>query len=314
MRFFFLVFIFPCFLFGQKKSDVYTGVFVNSIYDLNFPEESFKIDMWLWCTYKDTSLKMNELIEFPYTKEYSFSNDVISDRYPFKWLTMRANGELIKKWDCKNFPFDKQVLNIALGYSFDTTTNKVYADVKNSKIDPDFKIDGWNIDRVKFRSSFKKYQTSFGDPLIKGGESVYPEFNIKVYISRTGTFMTLIKLILGLIIAFIISCCVFFIKPINTDPRFGLCVGGLFTAVGNKYITDSLVPSSNEMTLIDNLHLVTFISIFLIVIQSVISLRIYEKETLSSIAFSKKFDMISFGIILLFFFTMIIILTLGSIN
>ena len=314
MRFFFLVLIFPYFLLGQKKSDVSTGVFVNSIYDLNFPEESFKIDMWLWYNYKDTSLKMNELIEFPNTKEYTFSNDLIVDRPPFKWLTMRANGEVIKKWKCKNFPFDKQVLNISLGYSFDTVSNKVFADVKNSKIDPDFKIDGWNIDIVKFGSSFKKYQTSFGDPLIKGGVSVYPEFNIKVFISRTGTFMTLIKLILGLFIAFIISCCVFFIKPINTDPRFGLCVGGLFTAVGNKYITDSLVPSSNEMTLIDNLHLVTFVSIFLIVIQSVISLRIYEKETLSSISFSKKFDMISFGIIVLFFFAMIITLTLSSIR
>ena len=57
-----MVFFTLNFIFSQKKSDVKTGVFINSIYDLNFPEESFKIDMWLWCTYNDTSLKMNELI------------------------------------------------------------------------------------------------------------------------------------------------------------------------------------------------------------------------------------------------------------
>jgi hypothetical protein len=298
--------------FGQKKSDVTTGVFVNSIYDLNFPEESFKIDLWLWCTYTDTTLKMNELIEFPNTKEFTFSNDVIFDRPPYKWLTMRANGEVIKKWDCSNFPFDKQTLNVALGYAFDTATCNVMADVKNSKIDPDFKLDGWNIDKVNFGGGIKTYQTNFGDPSLKDGKSIYPEFNMEIFISRTGSLMTLLKLILGLIIAFIISCCVFFIKPINTDPRFGLCVGGLFTAVGNKYITDSVVPSTNEMTLVDNLHLVTFISIFLIIIQSVISLRIFEKDTVKSISFSKRFDMYSFSIIVVLFFSTMIGLTLNA--
>jgi hypothetical protein len=300
-------------IYGQKKSKVTTGVFINSIYDLNFPEESFKIDMWLWCTYTDTSLKMNELIEFPKTKEFSFSNDVTVDRSSYKWLTMRANGEVIKKWDCKTFPFDKQILNVSLGYSFDTTTCIVVADVKNSKIDPDFKIAGWNIDKLNCNGGIKTYKTTFGDPSLKDGKSTYPEFNMDIYISRKGSMMTLLKLILGLIIAFTISCCVFFIKPINTDPRFGLCVGGLFTAVGNKYITDGLVPSTNEMTLVDNLHLITFISIFLIIIQSVISLRIYEIETEKSIVFSKKLDLYSFGIIVILFFGTMSAFVLNSI-
>ena len=308
----FLVFFTLNFVLSQKESDVKTGVFINSIYDLNFPNESFKIDMWLWCTYKDTSLKMNELIEFPQTKEFAFSNDVITDKPPYRWLTMRATGEIIKKWDCKNFPFDKQMLNVSLGYSFDTSTCNVIADVKNSKIDPDFKLEGWNIDKINFSSGIKTYQTTFGDPSLKEGKSIYPEFNMEIFISRTGSVMTLIKLILGLIIAFIISCCVFFIRPINTDPRFGLCVGGLFTAVGNKYITDSVVPSTNDMTLIDNLHLITFVCIFLIIIQSVISLRIYERETDKSISFSKRFDMFSFVIIILFFFAMIISFTMKA--
>ena len=109
-----------------------------------------------------------------------------------------------------------------------------------------------------------------------------------------------------------ISCCVFFIKPINTDPRFGLCVGGLFTAVGNKYITDSAVPATNAMTLIDYLHLITFLCIFLIVIQSVISLMIYEKDTDASRALSKKFDRLSFLFVVLLFSSTIIVLTLNA--
>ena len=297
---------------SQTNKDVSTGVFINSIYDLDFPGESYKIDMWVWCTYKDSTIQMNEWIEFPNTKEYNFSNAVIESRGELRWMTMRANGEIIKKWDVRKFPFDKQELNVGLGYSFDTATYNVKADVLNSKIDPDFKLEGWTVDRVDFKRSIKTYQTTFGDPQLTGGTSVYPEFDIDIFISRSNSMMTLMKLILGLIIAFTISCCVFFIKPINTDPRFGLCVGGLFTAVGNKYITDSAVPATNAMTLIDYLHLITFLCIFLIVIQSVISLMIYEKDTDASRALSKKFDRLSFLFVVLLFSSTIVVLTLNA--
>jgi amino acid transporter len=87
---------------------------------------------------------------------------------------------------------------------------------------------------------------------------------------------------------------VFWIKPINTDPRFGLCVGGLFAAIGNKYIVESIVPSTNEVTLLDNLHNITFVAIFFIIIISVISLNIYERDTEKSMKLSKRIDVISF--------------------
>ncbi len=304
--------IFSHALDAQKSQAVTTGVFINSLYDLDFPGESFKVDMWIWCNYMDSSIKMNEMIEFPKTKEFNFSNQVTEKRGKYQWMTMRGTGEVIKKWNVKDFPFDRQELNIALGYSFDTSTFKVEADVLNSKIDPDFILAGWNIDDVIFSRQNKTYKTSFGDPLLKDGKSVYPEFNADIFISRSNSIMTLMKLIMGLIIAFTISCCVFFIKPINTDPRFGLCVGGLFTAVGNKYITDSIVPSTNEMTLIDNLHLMTFISIFLVIIQSVISLKIMEKETDESLNFSRKFDLISFVAVVIIFAGGMIGLTLSA--
>jgi hypothetical protein len=188
----------------------------------------------------------------------------------------------------------------------------VEADVLNSKIDPDFKLAGWNIDNVIFSRQNKTYETSFGDPLLKNGKSVYPEFNADIYISRSNSMMTLLKLIMGLIIAFIISCCIFFIKPRYIDARLGLCVGGLFTAVGNKYITDSIVPSTNELTLVDNLHLLTFFCIFLIVIHSVVSLNIIEKQTEDSVPFSRKIDLISFISIGVIFAGGMIGLTLSS--
>lgn len=297
-----------------QKNEIKTGVFINSLYDFNIPDQSFKVDMWVWCTYKDSSLKLKDQIEFPNTKDFNFSNDLIESKEGYQWLTFRARGEVMKKWDVSNFPFDKQQLEISLGYSGDTSAFAVEADISNSKIDPDFTIPGWNVGSVNIKSNLKKYQTSFGDPSTTEGTSVYPEFDVIIDISREGSFVALLKMITGLIIAFLISCCVFFIKPTNTDPRFGLCVGGLFTAVGNKYITDSVVPSSNTITLIDILHIIAFIYIFLIIIQSVISLMIYEKENEKSLAVSKRFDKFSFFFIFISFFLVMGFFILNAYN
>jgi hypothetical protein len=53
-------------------------------------------------------------------------------------------------------------------------------------------------------------------------------------------------------------------------------VGGLFAAVGNKYIIDSLLPESSTFTLVDTLHTLTFFAIFSILLVSAICLRLYD--------------------------------------
>lgn len=40
----------------------------------------------------------------------------------------------------------------------------------------------------------------------------------------------------------------FFIKPTDVDQRFGLGVGALFAAIANTYITSSLVPEVEELS------------------------------------------------------------------
>jgi hypothetical protein len=88
-----------------------------------------------------------------------------------------------------------------------------------------------------------------------------------------GLFM---KIFLGMYIAFLISTISFTPHPSEMEPRFGLPVGGLFAAVGNKYIIDSLLPESSEFTLVDTLHALTFIAIFGTLLVSAIALKQYD--------------------------------------
>jgi len=96
-------------------------------------------------------------------------------------------------------------------------------------------------------------------------------FRSDIHREATGLFA---KIFIGMYIAFLISGLSFLSDPGELEPRFGLPVGGLFAAVGNKYIIDSLLPESSSFSLVDTLHTLTFFGIFSILAVSAIALKL----------------------------------------
>jgi L-asparagine transporter-like permease len=86
------------------------------------------------------------------------------------------------------------------------------------------------------------------------------------------------KIFIGMYIAFLISMLSFTPHPAELEPRFGLPVGGLFAAVGNKYIIDSLLPETSSFTLVDTLHSLTFLAIFMTLLVSAMALKLHDKQ------------------------------------
>ena len=111
-------------------------------------------------------------------------------------------------------------------------------DLHHTKLNPKLTLSNWKIERFELSAGSKKYDTTYGDPVLSEG-SEYPNATLRIFIKRQswGLFFSLFT---GLYVAFFISSLVFFIDPIEVDPRFGLSVGGLFAAVGNKYIVVQL--------------------------------------------------------------------------
>ena len=87
-----------------------------------------------------------------------------------------------------------------------------------------------------------------------------------------------LKIFLGMYFAFLIALVSFLTDTNELDPRFGLPIGGLFAAVGNKYIIDSLLPESSQFSLVDILHNLTFLGIFMILTTSAIALKLHNNN------------------------------------
>jgi hypothetical protein len=88
-----------------------------------------------------------------------------------------------------------------------------------------------------------------------------------------------------------------FIKPIHVDCRFGLPVGGFFTSVGNNIFVGTLLPHAERLTLTDMVNATGLLTIFFILLQSVISLHIYD--TMGNERLSRFFDRVSFAVFLI---------------
>lgn len=264
-----------CHPLQAQPDTVRIGAFVSDIYDINLSEKSFSTQLWVWFNYRNPDLKPLETLEISNAKEVDYSLEFTEEKDGVQWSGKKVHAVIKKDWDIRRFPFDEQRLTIEFEESDRDIGSMVYvADTGNTRLDEDLVISNWLIERFEITSGGKKYNTTYGDPTLSSG-SAYPHAELTLFIKRKawGLFFSLFT---GMYVAFFIASLVFLIDPIDLDPRFGLSVGGLFAAVGNKYIVDSILPQSTTFTLVDKLHILTYVFMLLCIILSVVSLRMWK--------------------------------------
>lgn len=193
------------------------------------------------------------------------------------WQLLKMKCTMKQNWKVDDFPFDKQHLIIRVENAvFDRDALVYELDTLGSTYDRELTIDGWNISKFYVDTKPNEYTTVFGDPNSDKLHSEYSAFNIHMEIERNawGLFA---KIFIGMYIAFLISSITFTLNPSELEPRFGLPVGGLFAAVGNKYIIDSLLPESSSFTLVDTLHTITFLGILATLLVAALSVNYFDK-------------------------------------
>ena len=289
----FLGLLFSQLLVAQKDT-CRVGIYLDNIYDYKVDDKSFMADFWMWMNYANDSLHFDNAMEITNSKTADFSHYTMEKQGSANWAAQKCRAQLIHQWDVSKFPFDRQVLKLIIeDTQYDTSVLIYTADTANSKIDPAVNSNEWSVENFSVKALVRTYQTTYGNPRL-AGKSSYPGISAQVTIKRKNSWNILVKMLTGAYVAFLISCIVFFISSENQDSRFGLCVGGVFAAIGNKYIVESIVPSSSGNTFMDNVHTLTFVFIFLIIILVTISLRLYESGDERKVRYSQLLDRWSF--------------------
>jgi hypothetical protein len=265
-----------------KPDTVEVGAYVLSLHDINFHDKEYTLKYWLWFLYKNPDFDFTKQVEVPNAKENEQPEtfvDTINDR---TWVLMKMKSKIKQSWNVQDYPFDEQYIQLGIENTMYDNRYLVFKpDLKNSTYSPNLNIDGWQIENFNISSSTNTYNTTFGDPRIKNKQSTaYDSFNIDFTLKRDAWGLFL-KIFIGMYFAFFISIISFLINIEDIEPRFGLPVGGLFAAVGNKYIIDSLLPESTSFSLVDTLHTLTFAYILITIMSNAISLVFYNKHQLN---------------------------------
>lgn len=284
-----------------QKDTCKLGLYLTNVYDFNIEDKSFMADFWLWMNYKNDSLKFDDALELPNSKNAEFSHYSLEKKGDINWATQKCKAQVMHQWDVSKFPFDEQRLTIELEDARYDASQLIYiADTANSKVDCAFNSKEWSIVSFNVKEDQRSYKTTYGNPELSGS-STYPRVVAELVISRNNSWMMLAKMLTGAYVAFLISCLVFFVSSENQDSRFGLCVGGLFAAIGNKYIVESAIPGSTSNTLMDDVHNLTFTFILLIVGIIIFSLRLFESGDEAKRKRSLKLDRRAFVTVITLF-------------
>jgi hypothetical protein len=255
---------------------VRVGAYVISVHDINFHEREYTIRFWLWFLHNNADFDFSKQLDIPNAKTIDAPEMIYDSLEGKAWVIMKMKCIMKENWNVVDFPFDEQHLKVQIENTlFDKKSLVFLADTAGSKFDDDDAIDGWRIVNFKVSTRENAYQTGFGDARPGHLASTFSQFYIEMDIERNawGLFA---KIFIGMYFAFFIAIISFAPRPSELEPRFGLPVGGLFAAVGNKYIIDSLLPESSSFSLVDTLHALTFFGIFVTLLISAYLLRVHD--------------------------------------
>jgi hypothetical protein len=279
--------------FAQKSNPdtVTAGIYITSIHDIDFKQKEYSINFWLWLKYKNKDFDFLHNLEIPQAKSFTQSYSTGDSSGNRIYVLMKLQCVMKDSWRINRFPFDRQVLRLTIENSQFDSTSLIFAVDTLGEYYGRFTINGWLINKDSFNISVRNqpYQTAFGDESYDKPYSAYSAFRLKIKITREAEWTSFWKIFLGMYVAFMIAFACFYIHTDSIESRFNLSVGSLFAAIGNKYVVDSALPDSSSPTLVDTLHGLTLVFIFVVIASTIYALKLVRENKVSD---ANRFDKI----------------------
>jgi hypothetical protein len=252
------------------------GAYVSDLKDLDPAAKTFGARLWFWTLCPENDQE-------PLQQQLSFSNSDQVEKGSFsqklsagqQWGLIRAEGKFRHPWDSRDFPFERQTLEVIVTAGDDFDHFRFLPDSENSSYNPDIQIPGWRITALRLVSGEHQYTTTFGDPTLANGQgSKYSRVRLQIDIERSDR--TLFFKTTGALYAAFLFALFSFLMP-NGDTsamevRMGMLGASLFAAILNMQMVEGSLRNEG-LTLVDKLHLLTLAYILLGVTVTIISWR-----------------------------------------
>jgi hypothetical protein len=205
-----------------------------------------------------------------------------------------VQARIVARHDARRSPFGGGVLAIQIEDGMDGAKSLRYvADEDGIVLAPDAVNPNWKVRKTMSVVTSHRHPSRLGDMrLAEGSSDVRSRFEFGFSGASSG-WAVYTSLFQALFVAVAIALIAPFIKPIHVDPRFGLGIGGVFAAVGNNIVAGISLQNAGGITLAQVTNAVGLATIFLTIVQSTVSLYIYD--SLGRQRLSRALDMACFA-------------------
>ncbi|MCC6995590.1 MAG: hypothetical protein IT370_13350 [Deltaproteobacteria bacterium] len=270
-------------------TEVTVGIYLNQIHSIDIKNNAYTATFWIWFRWKGDHVKPLESFEIVGGRIEERAGEVTELlEGDVHYAAVRVLATITHFFDVTHFPLDNHTLAIEIeDAGHEDHEVKFVADAANSVADPRVKAPGWIVQKAEVTVDTHTYTTNYGDiSLGPNAKSNYSRMSFKLPLERRGLGYY-IKLFWGGWLATLVALLAMFIKPTDLDPRFGLGVGALFAAMASAYVVTQSLPDTQVMTLADKINALGIGFIFLSVVESTVSLRLF---TSGKEAASQKLD------------------------
>jgi len=200
----------------------------------------------------------------------------IYDRLDEGYSCVQWKGKCSNHWDVQNYPFDRQQIRLVIEDATHDERQVLYvADTVNCGFARDIRVTGCTVQGIETGVETYVYPTNFGDPnFASDTQNSYSRFIFILHLHRDGWGL-FFKLFTPLLVSTFVAMLAFWINPTQVDPRFGLCVGGLFGIIASSYAMTVVLPDTGEPCYADRLHQAGLLVILIAVVESVGSLALH---------------------------------------
>lgn len=253
------------------------GIYITSLHDFDAGDDSFGADYWLWSVHPPETSPL-DTVEYVNAKQVDIRLARTVPRKEERWSRQKVRSIVLHDWDLSKFPFDRQTLQIdlrltdpdALSYRPDRTESGYGRNIAPS---------GWRVTDLEIEKRAVEYATTFGDPAASGG-SEQDYFRVKLQVERTNS-TGFLKMIAGVYAAIALGCLSFLMRPDQAtvfSGRITLLAASLFAIVVNLQVSDALLGSLAKLGLVQEIHILAMIYVFIAALMSVVSRRNYDSE------------------------------------
>jgi len=253
----------------NSPAEVIVGAYINDIQELDFKANNYVVDLYVWFRWKAPEIDPSKTMEF--MNRYASDDNVREALYETPkampdgslYSIIRYQGRFATKFPLEKYPFDTQILTVAMEDTVASAGAQVYVpDGEHAvALDPVITLPGFTVGTPTMRVTSNTYPTNFGDQSVPQAET-YSRVVISVSVTRPVVAMSL-KTFVPIALIVVCAALVFFVRPRYVEGRIGLGITALLTLVALQLTSSASLPDVDYLMMLDKIYLLAYLFIII---------------------------------------------------